>query len=174
MSTQVYQAYKYESNKGMQDINKRQREREQSQTQGICFEVRAHLLYIPAFDTTKDFYYARSQWITPRCRNTYKPSDSLVPYTRKPTCSPRPHLKQRVRTWTRNTESTLGPETMRTQPSAFSKEQRTSLWWSQYIDHLKTISLQHSYRMSMSMNCSSVCEKTRMRMVEEKLKKNLF
>ena len=39
----------------MQDIKKRQREREseQSQTQGICFEIRAHLLYIPAFDTRR-------------------------------------------------------------------------------------------------------------------------
>ena len=40
----------------MQDIDKeieRERENEQSQTQGICFEVRAHLLYIPAFDTRR-------------------------------------------------------------------------------------------------------------------------
>ena len=38
----------------MQDINKEiDREREQSQTQGICFEVRAHLLYIPASDTRR-------------------------------------------------------------------------------------------------------------------------
>ena len=40
----------------MQDIDKeieRERESEQSQTQGICFEVRAHLLYIPAFDTRR-------------------------------------------------------------------------------------------------------------------------
>jgi len=36
----------------MQDINK-EIEREQSQTQGICFEVRAHLLYIPAFNTRR-------------------------------------------------------------------------------------------------------------------------
>ena len=32
---------------------------------------------------TKDFHYAWSQWITPWCRNTYNPSDSLVSYTRK-------------------------------------------------------------------------------------------
>ena len=37
----------------MQDIKERKRESEQSQTQGICFEVRAHLLYIPAFDTRR-------------------------------------------------------------------------------------------------------------------------
>jgi len=36
----------------MQDIDK-EIEREQSQTQGICFEVRAHLLYILAFDTRR-------------------------------------------------------------------------------------------------------------------------
>jgi len=36
----------------------RERERdEQSQTQENCFEVRAHLLYVPAFNTVKDFHY---------------------------------------------------------------------------------------------------------------------
>ena len=40
----------------MQDIDKeieRERVSEQSQTQRVCFEVRAHLLYIPAFDTRR-------------------------------------------------------------------------------------------------------------------------
>ena len=41
----------------MQDINKKEIEREQSQTREICFEVRAHLLYVPAFNTMKDFHY---------------------------------------------------------------------------------------------------------------------
>ena len=40
-------------NKSMQDIKEIERESEQSQTQGICFEVRSHLLYIPAFDTRR-------------------------------------------------------------------------------------------------------------------------
>jgi len=39
------------SNKHEQDINTRERERdEQSQTREICFEVRAHLLYVSAFN----------------------------------------------------------------------------------------------------------------------------
>ena len=38
----------------MQDINKEiEREKWQSQTQRVCFEVRAPLLYIPAFDTRR-------------------------------------------------------------------------------------------------------------------------
>ena len=55
----IYQAYKDESNISMQDIktSERQREREQSQTREICFEVRAPLLYVPAFNTMKDFHY---------------------------------------------------------------------------------------------------------------------
>ena len=76
----------------MQDINKRQREREQSQTQGICFEVRAHLLYIPAFDTQRI-----STIIDPTGSPGAATPTTLrlpSPYTRKPTGSPRPHLKQ--------------------------------------------------------------------------------
>jgi len=51
MSTKNIKHIKTKHNKSMQDINKRDREKEQSQTQGTCFEVRAPLLYIPAFDT---------------------------------------------------------------------------------------------------------------------------
>ena len=47
LNTSIYQAYKDEGNISMQDINTS--EREQSQTREICFEVRALLLYIPAF-----------------------------------------------------------------------------------------------------------------------------
>ena len=55
--TQVYQAYKNESNISMQDINKSERERdEQSQTRENYFEIRAPLLYVPAFNTMKDFH----------------------------------------------------------------------------------------------------------------------
>ena len=44
LSTNEYQAYNDKHNKSMQDINKEtKRESEQSQTQGICFEFRAHL-----------------------------------------------------------------------------------------------------------------------------------
>ena len=32
------------------------REKEQSQTREICFKLRAHLLYIPAFNIMKDFH----------------------------------------------------------------------------------------------------------------------
>ena len=97
----------------MQDIDKRQREREWAiaNTRDL-FRGSSTLALHPRLRHTKDFHYARSQWISPQCRNTYNPSDSLVPYTRKPTSLPRPHLKQRVRTRTRNTESPLGPETI--------------------------------------------------------------
>ena len=81
----MYQAYTDESNISMQDINTREREieREQSQTLEICFEVRAPLLYVPAFNTMKDFHENRSHQTT-RYRNTYKEFtlellDSLVP-----------------------------------------------------------------------------------------------
>jgi len=41
----------------MQDINTSEREKdEQSQTRENCFEIRAHLLYVPAFNTIKDFH----------------------------------------------------------------------------------------------------------------------
>ena len=43
---------------------------EQSQTRENCFEVRAPLLYVPAFNTMKDFHENRSRKIT-QCRNTY-------------------------------------------------------------------------------------------------------
>ena len=71
---------------------KRERESEQSQTQGIYFEVRAPLLYIPAFDTWR---------ISTKIDPTGSPGAATPttlglpsPYTRKPTGSPRPHLKQ--------------------------------------------------------------------------------
>ena len=50
---QVYQAYKRQSNKHKQDINTSERQREQSQIWENCFEV----LYVPAFNTMKDFHY---------------------------------------------------------------------------------------------------------------------
>ena len=91
------------SNKHKQDIKTNERQREQSQTPEICFEVRAPLLYVPAFNTMKDFHYKRSHRIT-WCRNTYNDftlelfgltSPSLVPARtthRKHTSLPRPHL----------------------------------------------------------------------------------
>jgi len=46
------------NNKNMQDIKHKWVERdEQSQTQENYFEVRVHLLYVPAFNSMKDFYY---------------------------------------------------------------------------------------------------------------------
>ena len=98
----------------MQDINRQVRDREQSQTRDICFEVRAHLLYVPDFNTWRISTINRSRRIT-RCCNTYKEFplellDSLVPLLfpqeqthRKPISSPRSHLKHRVLTRTRNT-----------------------------------------------------------------------
>ena len=50
---------KYINNKQMQDIKTCEREREkdeQSQTREICFEIRAHLLYVLVFNTMKDFH----------------------------------------------------------------------------------------------------------------------
>ena len=50
------QAYKDKDNMHKQDINKWETEREQSQTREICFEVRAPLLYVLAFNIMKDFH----------------------------------------------------------------------------------------------------------------------
>jgi len=52
----IYQAYKDEHNKNMQDVKHKCERDKQSQTREICFEVRAHLLYIFAFNTMKDFH----------------------------------------------------------------------------------------------------------------------
>ena len=41
----------------MQDIKTQVREREQAQTWENYFEIRAPLLYVPAFNTMKDFHY---------------------------------------------------------------------------------------------------------------------
>ena len=107
----------------MQDINKRQREREseQSQTQGICFEVRAHLLYIPAFDTRRI-----STMLDPNGSPGAATPTALglpSPYTPQAHRLAEAAPQTRVRTRTRNTESTLGPETVQTHTSASSKEQ---------------------------------------------------
>ena len=55
-----------------------------SQIQEICFEIRAHLLYIPAFNIMKDFHYNQS-WKITQYRNTYNELphellDSQVPH----------------------------------------------------------------------------------------------
>ena len=106
----VYLAYKDEHNLSMQDI-KTERESEQSQTQGICFEVRAHLLYIPAF-TLEGFplesippdhsvpQHLQGEF-TLELLGLSSPRTHL-----KPTSSPRPHLKHQVHTRTRNTANT--------------------------------------------------------------------
>ena len=58
LSTRNIKQVKYINNKHMQDIKISERERdEQSQTWEICFEVRVHLLYVPVFNTKKDFHY---------------------------------------------------------------------------------------------------------------------
>ena len=44
------------NNKHMQDIKHKWEIYKQSQTREICFKVRAHLLYVPAFNTMKDFH----------------------------------------------------------------------------------------------------------------------
>ena len=54
---QVYQAYKEINNISMPNINTSESERdEQSQTRENYFEVRAPLLYVPAFNIMKDFH----------------------------------------------------------------------------------------------------------------------
>ena len=54
---QIYLAYKEINNISMQDIKIQVREKdEQSQTQENYFVVRAHLLYVPAFNTMKNFH----------------------------------------------------------------------------------------------------------------------
>ena len=131
----IYQAYKCNDNNSMQDINKGERDRAIANTRDL-FRGSSTLALYPRLRHTKDFHYNRSHWII-RCRNTYKLSDSLVRTHRKPTGSPRPHLKQRVRTRTRNTESPLGPETMRTHTSASSKNKDGTLVITT-LDHLKS------------------------------------
>ena len=57
LSTRNIKQVKVTNNKHMQDVKPSVREREkQSQTRRICFEVRAHLLYVSAFNTMKDFH----------------------------------------------------------------------------------------------------------------------
>ena len=101
-------------------VRDREREREQSQTRDICFEVRAHLLYNPAF--TLERFSLKSippdhsvpqhlQGVPTRTLELSSPS--LVP---EHTASP-----QARRGRTSNSEFTLEPETPRTQPSASSK-----------------------------------------------------
>ena len=149
----------------MQDINKRQREREWAiaQTQGIFFEVRAPLLYIPAFDTRRI-----STIIDPTDHSVSQHlqlSDSLVRTHRKLSSSPRPHLKHGVHTRTRNNANAL---------VRLLKVQRRSLWWSQHFDHLKTISLQHSYKMNNQWVAQVFLWENKERDGGGKLKENLF
>ena len=58
------------NNKSMQDIKHKWERDKQSQTRENYFKIRAHLLYVPAFNTMKDFHNKRSHKITRRC-NTY-------------------------------------------------------------------------------------------------------
>ena len=69
----------------MQDINKRQRERESNRKHGRFVSRFEHTYSTSPPSHLKDFHYNRSHRIT-RCRNTYKEFplellDSLVPYT---------------------------------------------------------------------------------------------
>ena len=68
----------------MQDIKEIERERMSNRKHKGMFRGSSTLALHPRLRHTKDFHYARSQWISPWCRNTYNPLDSLVPYTRKP------------------------------------------------------------------------------------------
>jgi len=104
LSTREYQAYRDVSNKSKQDINTSElRERdEQSQIRENCFEVRAHLVYVPAFTNMKDFYYnrpARLFGATVPTMSSLKNSwtrKSLTCSRKNSTCKvtslPRPHL----------------------------------------------------------------------------------
>ena len=102
----------------MQDINKGKREKWQSQTQRVCFEVRAHLLYIPAFETR-------------RISTIIDPTGSLLgaatpttlglpsPYTRKP------HKLAEAAPQTKSSHP--NSKTPRTHTSASSKYKEKSL-----------------------------------------------
>jgi len=88
LSTRKYQACnryeQYEHARCKTQVRERD---EQSQTQENCFEVRAHLLYVLAFNTMKDFHYNQSRKII-WCHNTYNevPQKLLDPQV--------PHLSQ--------------------------------------------------------------------------------
>ena len=157
----------------MQDIKETKRERVSN---------RKHKEFVSRFDTlalhprrrhTKDFYYARSQWISPLCRNTYKPSDSLVPYTTQAhrlveaaPQTPRVHNRTRnhqVLTRTRNNHGHTRPPSQETKMNFGDHNS-----WSP-----KILSQKHSYRMNMSMGCSSVCEKNKEEKGGGKLKESL-
>ena len=120
------------------------------------------MLYIPAFDTRR---------ISP----IIDPPDHSVPqhlqalglsspvHTASPTSLPRPHLKQRVHTRTRNTAN---PQVR------LLKEQNRTLVITT-LDHLKS-SHNKLLLVDIAMDSSSVCvRKIRMRMVEEN-SRNLF
>ena len=144
-------------NKGMQDI--KEIERMSNRKHKGMFRGSSTLALHPRLRHTKDFHYARSQWISPRCRNTYKPSDSLVPYTRKLTSSPRPHLKPRVHNRTLNHHDHTCPFPQSTRMKS--------------LGDLNTLITNKSSHYNtpkdwMINGCSSVCvRKTRKRMVEE-------
>ena len=94
------------------------RDREQSQTRENYFEVRAHLLYVPAFNTIKNFNYNRSHRITRR-RNTYKEFplellDSLVPLL---------FPQEQTHAGTQGCRGRTELETTRTRKSASSKQE---------------------------------------------------
>ena len=104
----------------MQDINKRQRERAIANTRDL-FRGSSTLALHPRLRHMKDFHYARSQWISPRCRNTYNPSDSQVPYTRK-----LHKLAEAAPQTTKSSQPNSKPPTSTL--ARLLKEQRKSLW----------------------------------------------
>ena len=111
LSTQVYHAYKDEHNLSMQVINKR--ESEQSQIQGICFEVRAPLLYIPAFDTRRistiidpTGSLGAATPTTLGLPSPYTPQAHRLAEATPQTKSSHPNPKHRVHTRTRNNANT--------------------------------------------------------------------
>ena len=134
---------------------------EKSQARENYFEVRAHLLYVPAFNTMKDFHYndlVRSLGAaTPTTRSlknswtrkslTYSPTNN----TRKHTSLPRPHLYTEL------------PQKLVTNmnPQVRLLKYKINTWWSQYFDHLKTLSQQSSYRIDVTMESSRLCEKNK-------------
>ena len=111
------------------------------------------------------FTIKRSHRIT-RCRNTYKrvhtstPLDSLVPLL-----FPQEQTHASTQAWTRNTANL---------EVRLLKVQWWKLWWSQYFDHLKSLSQQLSYRIDLAMENSSMCEKNKDWICGEKLKKSLL
>ena len=137
----------------MQDIKETKRERMSNCKHKSMLRGSSTLALHPRLRHTKDFHYARSQWISPRCRNTYKPSDSLVPYTRKP--------HKLAEAAPRSKEFTTELQTTTSTLARLLKEQRWNLWWSTTLWSPITNSHNTILWIDKAMDSSSDCKKAR-------------